>query len=69
MDVSSLRTPAVAHVLDTVRETGLSAFPPLSSTSGIGPAVSLASIRYGLNPVQAQAEVTSYADALDAQEV
>lgn len=58
-----LRTPAVAAVLDGVRHTGMSAHAPAGEP--YSNLVFHIAIKLGLNPVALQAEVDTYADALD----
>lgn len=59
------RTPGVALVLDHVRRTGQGAHP--SAGQAISGPVMMIALGNGLNPVELQAEVEAYADALDAR--
>jgi hypothetical protein len=57
------RLTLIEVVLDTVRRTGLSAFPTQASDGGIGPAVLNVAILRGVNPVDLQAAVAAAMEA------
>src|SRR4051812_37986998 len=61
---NSLRTPAVAAVLDAVRTTGKSAHPKRDEL--VSELVLAVAILHNLNPTELQRDVDAYADALDA---
>jgi hypothetical protein len=58
-----LRTPGVEAVLSLVRVSGQSAHP--SRGEKVSYPVLMIALRLGRNPVELQAEVEAYADALD----
>lgn len=62
--LTQLRTEPVGAVLDLVRDSGHSAFP--NPGERVATVVMIVAMNRDLNPVQLQAEIVAYADALDA---
>ena len=62
--LNELRTAAVDRVLDAVRRTGTSAHAPAGKP--YSDLVFYIAVKLDRNPVEVQAEVEAYADALDS---
>jgi hypothetical protein len=61
--ITAARTTGVALVLDAVRATGKGAHPTRGQR--VSDVVTMVAVANNLNPVELQAEVEAYADALD----